>query len=145
MNDENSTKPESTFYWISGVAMVWNAFGILAYIGQATMGPETLANLPDAQRALYEGMPAWATTAYAIAVHAGALGCLLLLFRKALAIPVLIASLAGVFVQFFHAYFMTNYIEVFGRSSIVTSMTIIAIGVYLVWFAINAKRKGWIS
>lgn len=144
MNDEAAAKPESLFYWISGVGLVWNIFGVLAYIGQVTLTPEQLAAMPDEQRALYEGVPVWATAAYAIAVNAGALGCLLLLFRRALALPVLIASLAGVIVQFFHAYTQTTMLETLGKVPIVVSVTVIFISGYLVWFAKNAQAKGWL-
>lgn len=145
MNEETASKPTSGFYWISGVALVWNIFGVLAYIGQVTMSPDVIAQMPDAQRELYENVPVWATGAYAIATNAGVLGCLLLLFRKSLALPVLVISLVAVLVQFFHAYFMTNYLEVMGRAPIVVSAAIIFIGSYLVWFANDAKGKGYIS
>ncbi len=143
MNEETTSNVPRMFYWTSGIALVWNCFGVLAYIGQVTMSAETLAGLPEAQRALYENVPAWATAAYAIAVNAGALGCLLLLLRKASALPVLVLSLAGVVVQIYHAYFMTNLIEVMGGSTTVFSAVIFLIGAYLVWFANDAKSKGW--
>lgn len=145
MNEEVAAKPEKIFYWISGVALVWNIFGVLAYVGQVTLSAEQLAAMPEEQRALYENVPTWATAAYAIAVNAGALGCLLLLLRKALALPVLMVSLAAVIVQFFHAYFMTSMLDTLGRAPIVVSMTVIFIGVYLVWFANDSKSKGWLT
>ncbi len=145
MNEETTSNVPRMFYWTCGVGLVWNCFGVLAHVGQVTMSAETLAGLPEAQRALYENIPAWATAASAIAVNAGALGCLLLLFRKAIALPVLVLSIAGVIVQTYHAYFMTNLIEVMGGSTTVFSAVIFLIGVYLIWFASDAKSKGWIS
>ncbi len=109
------------------------------------MSPEALAEMPDAQRTRYENIPAWATGAYAIATHAGAIGCVLLLLRKSLALPVLIVSLLAILVQFFHAYFMTNYVEVMGLAPVVLSAAIVTVGVFLVWFASDAKNKGWLS
>ena len=82
MNQEMTSAPSKAYYWISGVALAWNLIGIMAYLGQVTMGPEVLAEMSDAERRLYENVAAWATSAYAIAVNAGALGCLLLLLRK---------------------------------------------------------------
>lgn len=145
MNEEVASKPEKIFYWISGIALLWNLVGIVAYVGQVTLTPDQLAAMPAEQRALYENIPVWATAAYAIAVNAGALGCLLLLLRKALAVPVLVLSLAAVIVQFFHAYFMISMLDTMGRSPVVVSVTIIFIGVYLVWFANQAKLKGWLD
>lgn len=144
MNDETTTKPPGMFYWISGAGTVWNIFGVLAYVGMVMGGAEAVADLPEAERALYENVPAWATGAYAIAVHAGAIGCLLLLLRKGIALPVLVLSLAGVLVQMFHAFFIANALEVSGGSAAIFPAVIILIGVYLIWFANDAKQKGWI-
>ena len=138
-------KPPKSFYWIAGVALLWNLMGIGAYVSQVTMAPEGLSALPDAERALYTNIPWWATAAYAIAVTAGALGCVLLLFRKALATPVLIASLAGVLVQMYQALFMANSIEVYGAGAMIMPGAIIIVGAYLIWFSMNAKNKGWTS
>ena len=132
------------FYWISAIALVWNAFGILAYVGQVIMSPETLAEMPDAERALYENVPAWSTAAYAIAVHAGAIGCILLLLGKALARPLLIVSLAGVVVQNYHTYFVANTIDVMGGGVVMFSAVVVLISVFLIAFANNAKQHGWI-
>lgn len=145
MNDTVAPRPPALYYWISGAALLWNLSGIAAYVGQVSMSPETLAAMPEAQRALYENIPMWATSAYAIAVNAGALGCLLLLLRKSLAIPVLVLSLAGVLVQFSHALFMTPAIEVMGIGSIVFPVIITGIGCFLIWYANDAKNKGWLA
>ena len=148
MNDDAQSSAVAVpkmFYWISGAALVWNLIGVAAYVGQMTMSPETLEALPEAERALYENVPAWVTSAFAIAVNAGALGCLLLLLRKAVALPVLILSLAAVLVQMFHAFFMTNSIEVLGAGAAIGPTFVIVIGIYLVWFANDAKQKGWIG
>ena len=132
------------FYWISAIALVWNAFGILAYLGQIMLSPEMLAEMPEAERALYENVPAWSTAAYATAVHAGAIGCILLLLGKALARPLLIVSLAGVLVQNYHTYFVANAIDVMGGGVVIFSAVVVLISVFLVGFANNAKQHGWI-
>ena len=145
MNDATTTPMPRTFYWISGAALLWNLLGIAAYVGQVTMTPEAIAALPEAQRALYENVPGWVTSAFAIAVNAGAIGCLLLILKKALALPVLILSLVAVLIQMFHNFFLSNAIEVMGAAAVVGPAFVILIGIYLVWFANDAKKKGWIS
>jgi hypothetical protein len=145
MNETVSTNPPKMFYWVSGAALVWNLLGVMAYVGQVTMSPEVLDSLPEAQRALYESTPSWATSAFAIAVNAGAIGCLLLVLRKALALPVLLLSLTGVLVQMFHNFFLSDAVEVMGAAAVVGPVFVIVIGIYLVWFANDAKQKGWIS
>ena len=145
MNDEAIISVPKMFYWISGAALVWNLLGVMAYVGQVTMSPETLAAMPEAERALYENTPSWVTSAFALAVNAGAIGCLLLVLRKALAVPVLILSLVAVLVQMFHNFFLSDAVEVMGAPAIVGPALVIIIGIYLVWFANDAKGKGWLS
>lgn len=138
-------QPSKSFYWIAGAALLWNLMGFGAYYAQVTMTPETLNALPEADRVLYENMPAWATAAFAIAVTAGALGCLLLLLRKSLALPVLIVSLVAVLVQNFNSFFLMGALSVVGPGGAAASAAIVVIGAYLIWFASDAKNKSWIG
>jgi len=141
--EDNS--PPRSFLTIAFAALIWNAMGVMAYIMQVTMSPEALSALPDNERILYETMPVWATSAFAIAVNGGALGSLLLLLRKVWALPVLIASLLGVLVQMVHSFFVANAIEVYGPGSAVIPTMVALIGIFLVWYANYAKDKHWIS
>lgn len=139
------TKPPQAFYWLTGTALVWNLLGVGAYVAQVTMSPEALAALPAAERALYEDVPTWATAAFAIAVNGGALGCLLLLLRKSLAAPILVASLAAVVVQLYHSLFIANSIAVYGPGGMVMPAMIVIIAVLLVWYAMHAKKHNWLG
>lgn len=145
MSEEFTNNLPRSFYLISGFALLWNLLGVMAYVGQVTMSEEVLNSLPEAQRLLYETVPAWATAAFAIAVNGGALGCLLLLLRKAFATPVLMASLAGVIVQMYHSFFMSNSIEVYGPGGMIMPLGVVVVSVYLVWYSMDAKKKGWVS
>ena len=104
-----------------------------------------MAALPEAERALYESTPSWATGAFAFAVFGGALGCLALLLRKAWATPVLIVSLIGVLVQMFHSFFISKAFDVYGPGKMVMPIMVIVIAFFLVWTARCARREGWIG
>lgn len=144
MTDGLNQLPKS-FYWIAGLALLWNVFGIMTYIGQVTMSTDALAALPDAQRAFYESQPSWVTSAYAIAVNAGALGCLLLLLRKSWAVPVFMVSLLCVLTQFGYNYFVADAISIFGKVSLAIPISIIIVGAYLIKYSMDAKNKGWLT
>jgi hypothetical protein len=45
----------------------------------------------------------------------------------------------------FHNFFLSNAVEVMGASAVVGPLFVILIGIYLVWFANDAKSKGWLS
>jgi hypothetical protein len=137
MSQSSSGAPK-WFLIVGIIALVWNLLGVFAYIMQQTMSPADLA-------ALYETTPAWATAAFAIAVHGGALGCLALVFKKSWALPLLVISLTAVLVQMVHAFFISNSIQVFGPGGMIMPVMILVIAVYLVFLARSAKEKGWIS
>lgn len=142
----NSTNKPTTGFWvISSVAVIWNLMGVMAYLGQAYMGEEVIAALPEAERALYTNIPAWYTAAFAIAVFAGVFGCILLLMRKKMAGQVLMLSLVGILVQMFYNFFISNSMDVYGPGGMVMPIMVIIIGFYLVWFSKNATTKGWLS
>jgi hypothetical protein len=117
----------------------------MAYLAQVNMTDEALAALPEAERALYENQPMWATMAFAIAVWGGALGSLTLLLRKRWARPVLLISLIGIIVQMTHSFFLSNNFEVYGPGKMIMPIMIIVVGVLLVLFARMAINRNWFS
>jgi hypothetical protein len=145
MSDENQSAVPRSFWIIAGVALVWNLLGVGAYFSHVMMTEEAIMQLPEAEQMLYQDLPAWATAAFAVAVFGGALGCLLLLLRKALATPVFILSLAGIVVQMYHSFAIANTMEVYGPGSTVMPAMVLVIGILLVWYARHATARGWIS
>lgn len=140
-----SSKPPLWFMVVAGLALVWNLLGVAAYLGQVMMSDESIAALPEAERALYEGVPAWAVSAFAIAVFGGALGSLLLLLRKRLSVPVLVVSLVGVLVQMYHSFFVANSMEVYGPGAIAMPTMVVVIAFYLVWLSRSSVLRGWLD
>lgn len=143
MSSESTSKAPKWFMIVAVLLLVWNLLGVMAYLMQVTMGPEVLAALPEAERQLYENTPAWATAAFAVAVNGGALGCLLLVLKKNLAGIFLQLSLAGVLVQMFHSFFMSNSFEVFGPGGMIMPVMVLVIAIYLVTLAAKAKTLRW--
>jgi uncharacterized protein with PQ loop repeat len=145
MTDQPISKP-TRWFWILGIAaLIWNLFGVMAYIMQVTLSDEALAQLPADQRMLYETIPAWATAAFATAVFAGVLGCIALLLRKTWATPLFVLSLVGVLVQMFHAFFLTDSMAVNGPGSAAMPLLVIIIAAGLVWYSRLATARGWLN
>lgn len=139
------TTPPKSFWIISAIALVWNILGIAAFIMDVTMSPDALAEMPEAQRALYENVPGWATAAYAVAVIGGTLGCIALLLKKSIALPLFVVSLAGVVLQMGYAFLGSSVLEVMGPASLGMPAIITAVGVFLIVYANSARGKGWIA
>ena len=137
---DSTNKPAVWFWIISVVALLWNGLGVMAYLTRAFATDEMIAALPEEQQAEFlTEYPAWYTAAFAIAVFAGALGCLALLLRKKMAYMLLVLSAIGAIVQ--HVYLFMN-VEM---ASVVMPIMIIVVCLFLIWFSKNAISKGWIS
>jgi hypothetical protein len=144
MRDETVGGVHWSFWMIGAVALIWNVMGVVNFFMQ--MNADTLAAMPESERAIIAGRPAWATAAFALAVFGGALGCLLLLLRKSAAYYLFIASLLGVIVQ------TIPYLGIAGPpinyGPFELSMIIVmplAVAAFLIWYSKQAERKGWIS
>lgn len=142
MSTEAKSKPPKVFWAVSGFGLVWNAVGVLAFIGQITMD---LSQLPDAERLFFEAQPTWATAGFGIAVASGVLGCVALLLRKSWAAPMFLLCLGGIVVQSFHSLALSNSVEVFGPEGIILPIGIFVIAVFLTWFAKHSEKRGWVG
>jgi len=141
MYEETVTPVHRSFWVIGAIALIWNVLGCINFIVQ--LNPDTHAAYREVERAIIEGRPAWAMAGFAIAVFGGAIGSLLLLVRKTSAFNFFIASLLGVFVTMKHALAVDAE---FGNAEIMGIVVMpLAVGVFLVWYAKLAARKGWIS
>ena len=141
----NATQPAPGWFKVVAiVALLWNLLGVLAFLAQNfLMTPEVLSAMPEEQAALITGMPLWANIAFATAVFGGALGSLMLLLKKNLAVTFFTLHLVGVLVQDFHSFVMTNALEVYGPTGLIMPALVIVIGVFLLMLSIKAKKQGW--
>lgn len=124
-------------------AVVWNVLGVAAYLMEVTMSEAALAALPEAERLLYERMPAWVTAAFAIAVWSGLAGSVALALRRRIALPLLTASLVAVLAQMGYLFLVAGVAAVKGAASAVMPAVIVLIAAALVWLAVRVRRRGW--
>lgn len=148
MNDTINTPNTSVPKWfliLTVILAIWNLMGVMAFIMQMTMTAEQISALPEKEQILYQDIPLWLNIAFGCAVFGGAIGCIALVFKKAIALPILVISLAGVIVQMFHAFVIANSFEVYGPGGTIMPILVMVIAFYLVWLANNAKAKGWLA
>lgn len=145
MTTNTNIKPPVWFWIVSVLALLWNFAGVGAYLQQAYTSIEDLEAMTQAERLLHESQPAWATAAFAIAVFAGAFGCIGLLLRKKWANLVLLISLMGILAQQTYHFFLSNTFEVVGSEAMFMPVLVIIIGILLVFLARSAAKKGWLA
>ena len=144
MNDKTVGGVHWSFWTIGAVTLIWNVMGVINFLSQ--MNAETVAAMPELHRVIIEGRPAWATGAFAIAVFGGALGCLMLLFRKSAAYYFFIASLLGVIVQMIPNLGAAGSLIHYGllMLSLIFLLPLV-VAAFLIWYSKHAESKGWIS
>ena len=128
-------KPHLSFWIVAIAGLIWNLMGSMNYIMQTN--PETVAQMPDVYQMIINGRPSWATGGFAIAVFGGSVGCILLLLRKNVAVPVFMLSLAGIVLTVIHATMLVGM----ERGSVLS----VLVGVALLWYATIARRKNWLG
>ena len=139
MNEQTNTQVSKSFWIVGAVGLVFNLMGCFNFISQ--LNAEMVAAMPDSYQVLIETRPAWATAAFAVAVFGGALGCVLLLLRKRYAIQVLGLSLAGA---------VAAQLPAIGNVELplqawIGWMSQLVISALLLWYAIWASGKRWLS
>jgi hypothetical protein len=141
----NLHKPNALFWVIGFIALIWNAIGLLSFIGQAYLTDEMKATLPEAQVELIENRPSWATTAFAIAVFTGTFGAMVLLMRKKFAYYLFMLSLAGVIVQMVNDVYLSGTNGNYGPGEISMTILIPVVGIFLIWYTRSCNNRGWLS
>jgi hypothetical protein len=136
------TRP-SVWYWtISWFAVLWMAFGVLAWIMDARMDEAALNALPEAQRTLYTTRPGWIFIVYAVAVFSGLAGAVGLLLRKTWAVPALALSLAAAVIQFGYTFLVMDAAALLGPAqALPLPLLIIGIGAFLLWYAWRVREN----
>ena len=143
---ETSTPKLPTWYWVvSALALIWMLFGVFAWLMDFMMDESALAQMTEAQRQLYASRPQWVFVVYGIAIFSGLIGAIGLLMRRGWAVPALAVSLVAVIVQFGYTFIGMDAIRILGAGAALPfPLFILAIGALLLWFAVRAKRMGWI-
>ena len=141
----STNKPNAAFWVISIIALLWNGMGVFQYLGMTVLKEATMEALPEDQVALVNSLPSWYNYVFAVAVFAGVIGCLLMLFRKKLATPIFGISLLAVLIQMGYWLFATDVMEVMGIQSVIMPLVVIAVAIFLYFYSKGATQKGWLS
>ncbi|WP_338733854.1 hypothetical protein [Mangrovimonas cancribranchiae] len=140
MTTKSTTSKPPIWYWIIAViALIWNAMGVMQYLGQAYNTEAWRSGYTEEQLNIINSMPAWYTAVFAIAVFSGVLGCLALFIRKIIAKLLFWVSLLAVLIQMGYS-FAEGHLDNMGMTT-----AIVVFAIFLVWFSQYASRKQWIS
>ena len=77
-----TSKTPLGFWIISGLSLLWNAFGAFDYTMTQTKNAEYLAAFTPEQRTYFESFPTWMEAAWALGIWGALAGSALLLLRN---------------------------------------------------------------
>lgn len=144
-----TTSPASPPRWYLVVAVLitlWMCIGVLAFVMDILTDEAGLAAMSEGQQLLYRSRPQWLLIVYAVATLGGLAGAIGLVMRKAWSVPALLISLVAVTVQFGYTLIGLNAIALLGAAQAVPlPLAIFLIGAAALWFALNAKSRGWLA
>ena len=144
MNDQNTTLPTS-FWVISVIALVWNIMGVYSFYIQTFISESQLDAMTAEQIAVYESFPSWIYWIFGVAVFGGLLGSIGLLMKKGWCKPLFVISLVAIIIQMGYAFLLTDHMEVYGPSSLIVPLAIIAVAAFLVYYSKQCAEKGWLT
>jgi hypothetical protein len=136
-------KNTPVWYWIvAGLGLAWNVFGLTAFKEFATGTKEywQSTGMTAEQAALYSSLPTWMTVVFAIGVFGAVIGCVLLLARHRLALPVLAVSMAG-YALLYVGDIVLGVFSALGTPQVAVLTTVIAVAAALLWLAIHARSR----
>lgn len=133
------------FKVVAVLALLWNVLGCVVFFADLRLSPEEVAQLPDAQQALYAARPAWAVAATGLAVFGGVLGCLGLLLRRTWAVAVLALSLLGIAVQDVALFVLVDGARLAGPVAVGMQAVVLVVGIALLLLARKARARGWLA
>ncbi len=147
----NETNKSHWSFWIIGVvALIWNLFGCFQFFVEYNFwkNPEArsaLGEMEEVYSLIYDATPGWLYVVFAIAVVAGAIASIGLLMRKGWAVTLFALSLIAIVIQMGYNLLGTDYVERLGASSVIMPLVVIALALFLWYYAKNARTQGRIT
>jgi hypothetical protein len=142
MNDNRQGIAAPGWFTIAAIgAVLWELAGCALYLMRVTTDA---ASLPTDQQAIFQATPGWVLAAFALAVWVGLAGAVLLLLRRRIAEPLLLASLAALIIQNSALVLDPGLRNLVASDDLLVPFVIIVVS-YGVWhLARVAKKQGWL-
>ncbi len=129
--------------WLVGIlGTLWNLVGAFDYVSTQTHYESYMSQFTPEQLEFFYGFPSWVVAFWALAIWGGVLGTILLLLKKRLAAPVLLASFCSMIVTSIHNFALSNGIEVMGGVGLAFSGLIFVFALGLWLYARAMARSG---
>jgi hypothetical protein len=141
-----TTKPNTAFWIIAVIALLWNLSGVYLWLYEYFLITEEIrATLPPEQVEIMASAPSWSTYVYGLAVFSGLLASVLLLMRKKMAVGVFLLSLIAVLILQLYWMFGMDIVDKMGPQSLIMPLIVIALAIFEYFYSKGAARNGWLT
>ena len=141
-----TTKPNTAFWIIAVLALLWNLIGVYLWLYEyVLMTEEIRATLPPEQVEIMARAPSWSMYVYGLAVFSGLLASVLLLMRKNMAVGVFLLSLIAVLILQLYWMFGMDIIDKMSPQSLIMPLIVIALAIFEYFYSKGAARNGWLT
>ncbi len=140
--DARGDRAPAWFWGMAGFGVLWNLYGIYQFIGTLTPAGRSAmaAGMTVAQAQIYFSLPAWMTAVFAIGVFGGLLGALALAARRAAALPLFAASLAGYIGLFAGDVYFGIFDAMLGQLAVLASVVVVAVALLATAWVARARN-----
>ena len=115
--------------------------GVLNLIMQ--MNPDVLATYPESHQTIVANQTGWIAASVTVAIAGGAIGCVVLLLRKAGAVYLFYASLIGTIIVVAHT--LSLPIELSSYDIVLIIVMPVVVAALLAWYSRWTAMRGWIT
>jgi hypothetical protein len=141
----NTNKP-NTLFWIIGImALLWNSIGIDVYINQVYQTERFKTMYTQEHLAIISNLPSWVKAAFAIAIFSSVIASILFLMRKKAAKTFFLIGLVAVTIQTTYNIFLNPEREFYGSMEYSMLIIIPLFAVFLYWFTKKCADDGILS
>lgn len=132
----------SVWFWVIGaLALLWNLGGMSSVVTTLFFPEQALANATPEQIEYFENLPLWREVTWAIAVSTSLLASVLLLLKRALAVPLFMIAPASVTVDIIHDL-TTGRHQLYDAGGIGFTVFLVSFALFLVWYSQRQKTAG---
>ena len=140
--NENAAKTPVHLWIVGIVTLLWNAMGAFDYLATQLKLESYMSQFTPGQLDYFYGFPAWMVAAWAIAIWASLFGSLSLLLRKAWAVWLFGAAIAGMAISTIYNFVLSNGLEIMGTTGAVFTAVIWVIALLVFFYARAMARRG---
>lgn len=128
--------------WVIGVvSLLWNAVGAFDYLATELQIEFYMANFSQEQLDYFYGFPTWVVACWAVGVWGAALGSLALLLRRAWAVWLFGASIAGMLGTTLYNFVLTDGAALMGEGAAAFTAVIWVIALSLFAYSVAMSKR----